>query len=65
MTSVERVYGYTNLEQEEEANKVMSQITNWPTEGNICFSDVSMSYRDDDVMALKNATLHIKGGEKV
>ena len=67
MTSVERDYGNTQLEQEESENKSSLQTTDldWPSKGEIYFSDVSMSYRKDGVFAIKNTSFHVKGGEKV
>ena len=60
------MYGYTKLEQEEtDSNTTIKTPVDWPKEGGIIFSDVSMSYRDDGVFALKNTTFHVKGGEKV
>ena len=37
----------------------------WPSQGNVEFSDYSVRYREGLELVLKNLTLSVKGGEKV
>jgi ATP-binding cassette subfamily C (CFTR/MRP) protein 4 len=66
MTAVERVLEYCALDQEPSSPKNRPPM-NWPTEGEISFKNVSMSYsnEDDTTPALRDITLTIRGGEKI
>jgi ATP-binding cassette subfamily C (CFTR/MRP) protein 4 len=66
MTAVERVLEYCALDQEPSSPEKRPP-TNWPTEGQIRFRNVSMSYTDenDAALALRKITFMIEGGEKI
>ena len=67
MTAVERVLEHCALDQESSSPKSRPP-SNWPTDGQISFRNVSMSYTnedDDTALALRNITLVIEGGEKI
>ncbi|KAG8782047.1 hypothetical protein FRC15_007633 [Serendipita sp. 397] len=67
MNSAERVLHYANeIEQEAPAqipqNKPDPQ---WPTTGQIDIKDISLKYRPELPLVLKNISLQVKGGEKI
>ena len=37
----------------------------WPTEGSIQFKDVSLKYKEDHALAIKDITFTIAGGQKI
>lgn len=65
MTSVERVITYTKLESEPGYKVKRLPPENWPSEGNITFHDVSLTYYPGGPQVLKKINLTIKGGEKI
>lgn len=65
MTSVERVITYTKLESEPGYKVKRRPPENWPSEGNITFHDVSLTYYPGGPQVLKKINLTIKGGEKI
>ncbi|CAG9768733.1 unnamed protein product [Ceutorhynchus assimilis] len=62
MTSIERVFEYTDVKGEPKAGKTP---TNWPSNGNIRFNDVSLTYKTDGKTVLKNISFEIEGQMKV
>lgn len=62
MTNVERVLEYTNLEQERNAGR---KPNDWPKEGKVEYSDVTLKYRGGDAPVLKNISFVIEPMQKV
>jgi ATP-binding cassette subfamily C (CFTR/MRP) protein 4 len=69
MTAVERVLEYCSLDQEPPAQVSPKNRPpmNWPSQGQIIFDNVSMSYTNDQhsPLALRNISFIIEGGEKI
>jgi ATP-binding cassette subfamily C (CFTR/MRP) protein 4 len=67
MTSVERVYEYTELPPEAalESSPDNKPPPGWPSEGVILAEDASFRYTDDGPWVLHNLNFHIYGREKV
>ncbi|XP_044019437.1 probable multidrug resistance-associated protein lethal(2)03659 [Aphidius gifuensis] len=67
MTSVERVYEYTNLESESPLNSLTDKKPEekWPENGKIQFKNVYMSYDPSEAPVLKNLNFSIDGNEKI
>lgn len=67
MTSVERLAQYTRLPSEgEPVNPAYRPPShNWPSAGQLTVSGLSMRYRDDLPLVLKDVNLQIPGGIKV
>jgi len=69
MTSVERILEYCSLDQEPPAQVPPKHRppSHWPSQGEIIFKNVSMSYLKDDnaSIVLRNITLKIASGEKI
>ena len=69
MTSVERVLEYCALEQEPPAQVPPKHRppTNWPSQGEIVFNDVSMSHSNHQhaPLALNHISLTIHSAEKI
>ena len=67
MTSVERMFQFTCLEQEGsfERNKDFIVEKNWPSRGVIEFKNVYLRYNKEGEPVLKNLTLKIESEMKV
>ena len=67
ITSVERIVEYSEMETCEAAPIVDSYRppADWPTVGEVRFSGMSMRYKADDPLILKDINLLIPGGSKV
>lgn len=65
MTSVERIYQYSKLEQEAPNHTTFRAPCDWPREGQISFSDVTLYYKDQTSPALGPINMNIHAGEKV
>lgn len=72
LVSVERIQAYIRLLRAErntllstDKTELKNQLSNWPSYGRISFRDVSLRYRSDLPLALKNITLDISAGQKV
>ncbi|XP_031660659.1 canalicular multispecific organic anion transporter 2 isoform X1 [Oncorhynchus kisutch] len=66
IVAVERVKEYSETKTEapwEVEDKKPSP--DWPSEGNVEFSDYSVRYREGLELVLKNLTVSVKGGEKI
>ncbi|WWC92927.1 uncharacterized protein L201_007890 [Kwoniella dendrophila CBS 6074] len=66
MNTVERVQNYTELPP--EAASILPDdppLSDWPNEGKIEFSNVSMKYRPELPLALKKLNFSIEKGEKI
>ncbi|KAJ7984781.1 hypothetical protein DPEC_G00358340 [Dallia pectoralis] len=66
IVAVERVKEYSETKTEapwEVEEKKPSP--DWPSHGNVEFSDYSVRYRDGLELVLKNLSLSVKGGEKI
>lgn len=64
MTSVERIREYIDIDP--ETTKVTKDPpSDWPSEGNITFKNLSLRYDIGEPKVLKNLTFSIKGKEKV
>lgn len=64
MTSVERVFEYTKLEN-EAAWETRKPPPGWPGQGLITFDQVNFSYSSNGPLVLKNFTAMFKPKEKV
>ena len=68
MISMERCYKYTKLTPEKNFILPEDEIikgNNWPNEGNITFKDLSIKYRPNTEIVLKNLNFEILSGEKI
>ncbi|KAG7095244.1 hypothetical protein E1B28_006018 [Marasmius oreades] len=66
MNAVERVLVYTELPAEGgETNPSEQPPSSWPDKGEIKFSSVDLSYREDLPLVLKNVSFSIRAGEKI
>ena len=65
MTSVERVMTYTKLESEPGYKVERLPPKNWPSNGNIVFQDVTLTYYPGGPQVLKNIDIDIKGGASI
>ncbi|RHZ09727.1 hypothetical protein DYB31_016578 [Aphanomyces astaci] len=65
MVGPERIAEYTNIEP--EAPRVISGAVakDWPTNGDIAFTNLSFRYKENDPLVLKDVNVHIQSGEKV
>ena len=64
MTKMERSLSYTKINPEKpDKMKIDDSLINWPSRGEIIIEDLSVKYRDDCEIALKNISLHIFPGE--
>ena len=65
MTSVERIFQYTHLDQEAPEETSLHPPPGWPSSGSLTMSHVTMAYDEDSRPALKDLNLDIKHKEKV
>lgn len=67
MTSVDRVDEYSQLEPEGELESPPDKKppADWPSQGNIEFRNLSMSYFNDEEPVLNNLNFKIYAGEKI
>jgi len=68
MTSSQRIYEYTELDQEDELEKAEDhklESRGWPMNGKIEFDDSVMSYRPELDPSIKNLTCKVQAGMKV
>ncbi|KAG5331515.1 MRP4 protein, partial [Acromyrmex charruanus] len=65
MTSVERIFQYTNLPKEEPITSDNPPPSTWPSQGQLILKDVNMKYHMDDPPVLKNLNVSIEPGWKV
>lgn len=65
MNAVERLLIYAQLPSEEREPMKPPDVSNWPSQGEIEFNNVSMAYREGLPPVLKNVSFHVKAGEKV
>ncbi|KAJ3847227.1 multidrug resistance-associated ABC transporter [Lentinula lateritia] len=65
MNAVERLLIYAQLPSEELEPMKPPDVSNWPSQGEIEFSNVSMAYREGLPPVLKNVSFHVKAGEKI
>lgn len=67
MTSVDRVDEYSQLEPEGDLESPPDKRppADWPSQGNIEFRNLSMSYYKDEQPVLNNLNFRIQAGEKI
>ncbi|XP_073368124.1 LOW QUALITY PROTEIN: multidrug resistance-associated protein 4 [Mycetomoellerius zeteki] len=65
MTSVERIFQYTNLPKEESITSNNPPPPTWPSQGQLILKNVNMKYHKDDPPVLKNLNVSIEPGWKV
>ena len=68
MISMERCYKYTKLTPEKNfilPDDEKLKGNNWPNEGKITFKDLSIKYRPNTEIVLKNLNFEILSGEKI
>lgn len=63
MIAVERLFEYTELEQEDEAGQ--SPPNSWPSHGTIKFNGVSLRYSRETQPILSNLQFTVQAGAKV
>nr|CAH7759997.1 unnamed protein product [Callosobruchus chinensis] len=64
MTSIERISEYSQQEPEEKEGKVTPPSTEWPSQGQIVFEQVSVRYLEEDLV-LEDLSFQIKAKEKI
>ncbi|XP_029164634.1 multidrug resistance-associated protein 4-like isoform X2 [Nylanderia fulva] len=65
MTSVERIFQYTNLPAESTNVSDPPPPPTWPSQGGLTFKNVSLKYNENDPCVLKNLNVSIEPGWKV
>jgi len=65
MISVERLFEYADLRSEEVDTPRADPPPNWPSHGEVVFTDVVMGYRVGLPDVLKGASFTLCGGEKI
>lgn len=65
MTSVERIFQYTNLPAESVITSDHPPPPTWPSQGRLTLKDVNMKYNENDPCVLKNLNVSIEPGWKV
>ncbi|KAG6851582.1 hypothetical protein C0991_007925 [Blastosporella zonata] len=65
MNAVERVLHYAALPSEGDVATSNDPPTSWPTQGEIAFDNVELSYRKGLPLVLKGVTFKVRPGEKV
>lgn len=66
MTSAQRIFDYTNLEQEDGLEKATDpKRSEWPSSGKISFKNVTMRYRDFLEPAVEDLDFEVQSGMKV
>lgn len=65
MTSVERVLEYSELETESLEKGNTKAPKEWPSNGEICFDNVSFRYDKNLNYVLNNINIKINAGEKI
>ena len=65
MTSVERVFTYTQIDPEPGYNTDTQSPETWPTEGSLKLCDLSLAYLKGAPATLKNINISVAGKEKV
>ncbi|KAJ7653006.1 P-loop containing nucleoside triphosphate hydrolase protein [Mycena rosella] len=67
--AIDRIQEYATLPAEEKTGTAdeiaASDLSSWPSAGNLVFSDFSMRYRDDLPPTLKNLSFALEGGLKI
>ncbi|XP_030751025.1 multidrug resistance-associated protein 4-like isoform X2 [Sitophilus oryzae] len=64
MTAIERVLEYADVELEPKTGRVL-EIANWPIEGNIVYKNLTLKYKNDDNIVLKDLSFDILGKTKI
>ncbi|KAK2954768.1 Multidrug resistance-associated protein [Blattamonas nauphoetae] len=65
MTSYERINFYSSKLPQESTHSSIVPPPDWPSQGEVVFSDVSFRYRSGLPFVLKNVDFRIQDGEKV
>ncbi|KAG8623951.1 hypothetical protein KVT40_008927 [Elsinoe batatas] len=65
MNSAERIHYYGTELEEEAPLHTVDVRPSWPEKGEIVFQNVSMQYRPELPLVLKNLTLHVQPGERI
>jgi hypothetical protein len=65
MTSIERIAEYCELPSEAQPRTSRRDDPNWPSRGQITFTDVTMRYDAMMPFALQDITFTIEAGQKV
>eukprot|EP01060_Flectonema_neradi_P015052 TRINITY_DN21738_c0_g3_i1.p1 TRINITY_DN21738_c0_g3~~TRINITY_DN21738_c0_g3_i1.p1 ORF type:complete len:1270 (+),score=193.95 TRINITY_DN21738_c0_g3_i1:46-3810(+) len=65
MTSVERLQYYGNQLPVEEGSLLKTKNKHWPENGNVSLTDISVRYRSDLPVVLKNVSATIPSGSRV
>ena len=67
MVNAERCMLMTKVPQEEEVEQgtEIENRPNWPEQGKIEFKNLSLQYRPETPLVLKNLTFNVKQGDKI
>ncbi|KAG0277921.1 hypothetical protein BGZ95_005074, partial [Linnemannia exigua] len=67
MTSVERLFYYTNALEQEPPAEILDRkpVPSWPQQGRISFKEVALRYRPELPLVLDRISFDIKAGHKV
>ena len=65
MTSVERIQQFGKLEQEAPEHTNLKPPAGWPSQGQIKFTDMTLTYRGQTTPALGPISLQILPGENI
>ncbi|RHZ33185.1 hypothetical protein DYB31_007822, partial [Aphanomyces astaci] len=65
MVGPERVSEYCSIEPEPPRVISGAVAKDWPTNGDIAFTNMSFRYKENDPLVLKDVNVHIQSGEKV
>ncbi|KAI0068093.1 P-loop containing nucleoside triphosphate hydrolase protein, partial [Artomyces pyxidatus] len=63
--SLERIYAYTQIEQEPKATKEGVPPAYWPSSGDLRVEKLSARYSEDGPKVLHDVSFHVKSGERV
>lgn len=66
LTSFERVSEYAAIKKEDVDHKISKKsLKNWPSNGEILFSNVNFKYKNNNCYLLKDINFKINAGDKV
>jgi len=64
-SSVERIYAYSHIEQEEAGTTAGQPPAYWPASGELEVKNLSAKYSLDGDKVLHNLFFHVKSGERI
>ena len=63
--SLERIFGYTQIEQEPKSTKEGTPPAYWPASGKLEVSNLSAKYSADGPKVLKDVNFKLESGERI